>query len=82
MSLLTHNPAVSPAVPKAIDSDNVRLSGFFITQSFGTLTNSENPPAVFIPKSYPVTITSSPSENSATEDDFTIPATSIPGVWG
>ena len=81
MSFLTQRPAVSPAVPRAIDSDNESPKGFFITHS-GTLIYSEKPPEVFIPKSYPVTITSSPTLKFFDSENSTIPAASIPGVWG
>ena len=43
---------------------------------------SPNPPSVFIPKSYPVIKTSSPFMKSGTLESSTIPAASIPGVWG
>ena len=44
--------------------------------------NSENPPAVFIPRSYPVTITLSPSLKLEELDWDTSPTASIPGVCG
>ena len=43
-SFLKHKPAVNPAVPKAIDSERDKLSGFFTIQSSGTLMYSPNPP--------------------------------------
>ena len=43
---------------------------------------SPKPPEVFIPKSYPVTMTSSPSLKSETSELTTAPTASIPGMWG
>ena len=48
---LTQSPAVNPAVPNAIDSSKLKLSGFLMIHSLGTLIYCENPPEVFIPRS-------------------------------
>ena len=41
-----------------------------------------NPPGVFMPRSKPVAMTASPGEKSLDADSTTVPAASIPGVWG
>ena len=40
------------------------------------------PPAVFMPRSKPMAITSSPGEKASTVDSATTPAASMPGVCG
>src|SRR5210317_292186 len=74
--------AVKPAVPRDMASIAVRLIGFLTTQLAGTLMYSPKPPGVFMPMSYPVTMTSSPSSNCEEFPSVIIPAASIPGTNG
>ena len=74
------SPAVKPAVPMIIDSLNVSPFGLATAHSLGILMYSPKPPAVFMPRSNPVTITSSPSLKRLSPHDTTVPAASIPGV--
>ena len=55
------SPAVKPAVPRDIESFSLKPEGKFTAHDEGTLIYSPKPPEVFMPRSYPVTITESPS---------------------
>ena len=74
--------AVSPAVPKHIDSYIDRPSGSGTAHELGTRIYCPKPPAVSIPRSYPVTITLSPYSKLLSRQSTTSPTASIPGVWG
>ena len=63
-------------------SFNVIPCGNFTAQDAGTLMYWPKPPAVFMPRSKPVTITWSPAPNWEVELVATTPAASIPGVCG
>src|SRR5262245_57978730 len=56
--------------------------GGFTAQLDGTLIYCPNPPEVFMPRSKPVTMTSSPTATAFVVECATTPAASIPGVWG
>ena len=57
-------------------------SGRFTAQEAGTRTYSAKPPSVLAPRSKPVRTTSSPAAKSPAPLSTTVPAASMPGVWG
>mmetsp|Transcript_771 Transcript_771/g.1437 ORF Transcript_771/g.1437 Transcript_771/m.1437 type:complete len:252 (-) Transcript_771:307-1062(-) len=75
-SFCTQSPAVKPAVPytMAWRGSSFHCDGTAAHHSRGTRIYSPKPPSVFIPRSYPVTITKSPASLT--------PTASIPGVCG
>ena len=81
-SLFTQSPAVRPAVPSTIESCKDKPTGNLVTHPPGTVTCCPNPPAVFMPRSYPVTTTSSPTAKFESVLARTVPAASIPGTCG
>ena len=81
-SLWTQSAAVKPAVPRIIAARASRPLGIGTAQAAGTRIFWPKPPGVFMPKSKPMTITSSPTANSSLADSATTPAASMPGVWG
>ena len=81
-SLCTHSAAVKPAVPSTMLERRSSPAGIGTAHPAGTRMRPAKPPAVFMPRSNPMTITSSPAAKSALADSTTVPAASMPGVWG